>query len=190
MTSPNTGLRRHALVVLAVGAAIGASACSAGQISQTANQVPAVDGGHGSVGELHVNDLQVVIPEDGSDPRVGFAASFTGYGFGDPVALETVEINGVPVQFEPVEPLERGCTIIFDANETPEPAAVADELCLQQTTGTLPASDDLHLGTSVPATVSFSNGDRIETDAGIVGELLESDAYERPAEYAGVSEEN
>ena len=61
MTSPNTGLRRTALVVLAVGAALGASACSAGQVSQTANKVAAVDGGRGSAGDLHVNDLQVVV---------------------------------------------------------------------------------------------------------------------------------
>ena len=60
MTSPNTGLRRTALVVLAVGAALGASACSAGQVSQTAYQVAAVDGGSGSAGDLAVNDFQVV----------------------------------------------------------------------------------------------------------------------------------
>ena len=100
MTSPNTGLRRPALVVLAVGAAIGASACSSGQVTQTASQVAAVDGGYGSAGELHVNDLQVVIPEDGSDPRVGFGASFTGYGFDESIALDRVEINGVEVQFD------------------------------------------------------------------------------------------
>lgn len=190
MTSPNTGLRRTALVVLAVGAAIGASACSSGQVTQTASQVAAVDGGYGSAGELHVNDLQVVIPEDGSDPRVGFGASFTGYGFDESIALDRVEINGVEVQFDGLEPLERGCTIIFDATENPEPASVDDELCIQQTTGTLPSSDDLHLGVSVPATVSFSNGDRIETEAAVVGELVEAGEYTRPTEYAGESEEH
>ena len=124
MTSPNTGLRRTALVVLAVGAALGASACSAGQVSQTANQVAAVDGGRGEAGDLAVNDLQVVVPQNGGEARVGFVASFSGYGLGESVSLDSVEIDGTPVQLGETQPLERGCSIVVDARENAEPVPV------------------------------------------------------------------
>ena len=93
MTSPNTGLRRTALVVLAVGAALGVSACGGGQISQTANQVAAVDGGYGTVGDVHVNDFRVELPENGGEAKVGFAVAFTGSGFGEPISIERVEVD-------------------------------------------------------------------------------------------------
>lgn len=190
MTSPNTGLRRTALVVLAVGAALGASACSAGQVSQTANQVASVDGGRGSAGDLHVHDLQVAVPENGGEARVGFVASFTGYSLGDAVSLERVEIDGEEVQLGGTQPLERGCSIVVDARENAEPAPAQEGVCVEMTTATLPSADDLSIGTSVPATVAFSNGDQIETDAAVVGEILEAGEYDRPAEYVGESEEH
>ncbi|UVE94541.1 hypothetical protein [Dietzia sp. B32] len=190
MTSPNTGLRRTALVVLAVGAALGASACSAGQVSQTANQVAAVDGGRGSAGDLHVNDLQVVVPENGGEARVGFVASYTGYGLGDPVSIDRVEIDGTQVQLGETQPLARGCTVVVDPRENARPAPVQEGVCIEQATATLPSADDLDIGVSVPATVAFSNGDRIETEAAVVGEILEAGEYDRPAEYVGESEEH
>lgn len=190
MTSPNTGLRRTALVVLAVGAALGASACGAGQVSQTANQVAAVDGGRGSSGELHVNDLQVVLPENGGEARVGFVASFTGYGLGDTISLERVEIDGTEVQLGGTEPMERGCSVVVDPREDAEPAPAQEGVCVERTTATLPSADDLTIGSPVPATVTFSNGDQIETDAAVVGEILEAGEYDRPAEYVGESEEH
>ena len=114
MTSPNTGLRRTALVVLAVGTAVGMSACGAGQISQTAGQVAAVDGGQGSAGELYVNDLVVVLPETG-EARLGFVASFTGTGMGESISLDRLEIDGIEAQIGESQPLERGCSLIVSA---------------------------------------------------------------------------
>lgn len=189
VTSPNTGLRRTALVVLAVGAALGASACSAGQVSQTANQVAAVDGGNGSAGDLYVNDLVVAVPDEG-ETRVGFTASFSGYGLGEEVALDRVEINGTEVQLGEAQPLERGCSLVFlpGENATPEPSP--EGVCVEQTTATLPGADDLKIGTSVPATVSFSNGAQIETQAAVIAPVLEAGEYTRPAEYVGESEEH
>lgn len=188
MTSPNTGLRRTALVVLAVGAALGASACSSGQTSQTAEQVAAVDGGRGSAGELTVNDLQVILDEEGSEARVGFAASFTGYGFDESVSLDSVEIDGVPVQLGQTQPMDRGCTIVFDAREGAEPGQAEGDICLENAIATLPASEDLKIGTSVPATLSFSNGDQIDTDAAVMGSIVEAGDFTRPAEAAGATE--
>lgn len=169
MTSPNTGLRRTALAVLAVSAALGASACSAGQVSQTASQVAAVSGGQGSAGDLVVNNLQVIQPESGEgEATVGFVASFDGTGTGESVSLERVEINGEEVQLGEAPPLERGCSIVFSADQSTPPPPVPQGVCVEHTTATLPTSDGLHIGTSVPATVSYSNGVQIEMLAGIV----------------------
>lgn len=188
MTSPNTGLRRTALVVLAVGTALGVTACGAGQVSQTANQVAAVDGGRGTAGDLTVNDLQVIIPDDGGQARVGFVAAFTGYGLDDTVSVDSVEINGVKAQLGPSEPMARGCSVVFDATADAEPVPAKDDICIEHTTATLAASKDLHLGTSVPATISFSNGDQIETDAAVMPEILEIAEYTRPSETPAASE--
>lgn len=189
MTSPNTGLRRTALVVLAVGAALGASACSAGQISQTANQVAAVDGGRGSAGDLTVNDLQVLLPEDGAgEVRVGFVVSYTGYGFEDPIGIDSVEIDGTPVQLGATEPMERGCSIVFDATESAAQMPNDADICLEHADATLPDQGDLKIGTSVPATLSFSDGTRIETDAAIMATPVEVGEYVRPAETPASTE--
>ncbi|WP_291086025.1 hypothetical protein [Dietzia sp. UBA5065] len=181
MTSPNTGLRRTALVVLAVGAALGASACSAGQVSQTAGQVAAVDGGRGTAGDLTVNDLVVVVPESG-EARLGFAASFTGSGLGDSVSLDRVEIGGVEARVGQSEPLQRGCSLIVSAAADATPVPRTDDICVERTTATLPAGDDLNVGNSLPATLTFSNGDRIEARAGVIAEVPASDEYTRPVE--------
>lgn len=181
MTSPNTGLRRTALVVLAVGTAVGLSACGAGQISQTAGQVAAVDGGQGSAGELYVNDLVVVLPEMG-EARLGFVASFTGTGMGESISLDRVEIDGIEAQIGETQPLGRGCSVIVSAAEDAEPVPAGDDLCVERTTATLPDADDLEIGTSVPATVSFSNGDQIEMPAAVIAEVPASDEYTRPVE--------
>ena len=188
MTSPNTGLRRTELVVLAVGAALGASACGSGQVSQTANQVAAVDGGRGSAGDLSVNDFQVLIPQDGGEARVGFAASYTGYGMEDPIGIESAEVDGMPVQLGDTRPMERGCSIVFDASPDAAPMPPAADVCLEHATAMLPGGEELHIGTSVPATVSFSNGERIELDAAVMAEHLEIGEYTRPAETAAPSE--
>ncbi|EYT62383.1 hypothetical protein H483_0110955 [Dietzia sp. UCD-THP] len=181
MTSPNTGLRRTALVVLAVGTAVGLSACGAGQVSQTANQVAAVDGGQGSAGELHVNDLVVVLPEEG-EARLGFAASFTGTGMGESISLDRIEIDGTQADLGETQPLERGCSLIVSPAADVEPVPPRDDLCVERSTATLPDSDDLRIGTSVPATVSFSNGDQIEMAAAVIAEVPPSDEYTRPVE--------
>ena len=188
MTSPNTGLRRTALVALALGAALGASACSAGQVSQTAYQVAAVDGGHGSAGDLEVNDLVVVLPEaDAAEARVGFVASYTGSGFGEPISLDTVRIDGVEVQVGQSQPLARGCSLVVSSAEGATPAPAQEGICVEQTTATLPAGD-LSVGTSVPATLTFSNGDTVEASAGVIAEVPAGGEYTRPSETATPSE--
>ncbi|MFT4044106.1 MAG: hypothetical protein QM673_13185 [Gordonia sp. (in: high G+C Gram-positive bacteria)] len=53
-----------ASVIAAVGIAVafGATGCGAGQISQTANQLPAVNGNGANLGSLELRDVQIVYP--------------------------------------------------------------------------------------------------------------------------------
>lgn len=188
MTSPNTGLRRGALAALAVGAAIGMSACSAGQISQTASQVAAVDGGQGSAGDIYVNDLLVALPESGEgEAKVGFVASYTDSGKSDSVSIDQLEIDGTEVQLGESKPIGRGCSLVFSAAEDSAQAPLPKDVCIENSTATMPVGD-LSLGTSVPATVSFSNGDKIETNAGVIAEITVAGEYDRPSASATPSE--
>lgn len=188
VTSPNTGLRRTALVVLAVGAALGASACGAGQTSQTANQMAAVDGGSGQAGDIHVSDFQIVLPEGGEgEAKVGFVVSYTGSGFGEPVSLDRVEVDGQQVQVEAGKPLERGCSLVVSVQENAQPVG-GDTVCIEQSKATLSGADELKLSQSVPATLSFSNGDEVELRAGVVAETPGPGEYTRPSETAAPSE--
>lgn len=188
MTSPNTGLRRTALVVLAVGAALGASACSAGQITQTTTQVAAVDGGQGSAGDLHVNDLVVALPESGQgEARLGLVASYTGYGLSPSVTIESIRIGDVQAQINEPRPLDRGCSLVFSVRAEVDPNPAGDGVCIGQATATIPAGD-FSAGTSLPATINFSNGDQIDMQAGVITAVPEAGQYTRPAEYAGQSE--
>lgn len=188
VTSPNTGLRRSALVVLAVGAALGVSACGGGQISQTANQVAAVDGGYGTVGDVHVNDFRVELPENGGEAKVGFAVAFTGSGFGEPISIERVEVDGQQVQIEGDEPLERGCTFVASLEDEAPEVPEDESFCVTHGSATLPSADDLVVSNSVPATLTFSNGDELEIPVGVVAETPEPGEYTRPAETAAPAE--
>jgi copper(I)-binding protein len=49
-------------VVLGIGAAVLASGCSAGQITQTDTQVPSVNGSMGTVKQIAVRDVQLAFP--------------------------------------------------------------------------------------------------------------------------------
>ncbi|MGV9819397.1 hypothetical protein [Nocardia xishanensis] len=61
--------RKPRLVVtvaaLAAGAALTLSGCGAGQVSQTANQAPAVNGNHAEVEEISLRNVHIVYPSEG-----------------------------------------------------------------------------------------------------------------------------
>ncbi|MFD1815760.1 hypothetical protein [Rhodococcus gannanensis] len=64
MTALNASTRRVATAVaLAAAAAISLSACSAGQITQTATQVAAVNGNYANQGDISLRNVHVVYPD-------------------------------------------------------------------------------------------------------------------------------
>lgn len=55
------------VAALAAGAAIALTGCSAGQISQTADQVAAINGNHADIGKVALRNVHIVFPAHGSE---------------------------------------------------------------------------------------------------------------------------
>ncbi|WP_227998168.1 hypothetical protein [Nocardia australiensis] len=70
------GPRRRMVTVaaLAAGAALVLSGCSAGQVSQTADQVAAVNGNHADVNTISLRNLHIVFPGEGYTNTKGGSA--------------------------------------------------------------------------------------------------------------------
>jgi copper(I)-binding protein len=58
-------------VAIGVSALLGVVGCSAGQVAQTAEMEPAVNGNMGQVGNLLLRDVMVAFPENGESYKVG-----------------------------------------------------------------------------------------------------------------------
>jgi copper(I)-binding protein len=75
------GLRTSGLVVCALAAMVAVSGCSAGQVSQTATQAPAVNGVNATAGEISLLNIHLRAPQasdyvrPGSDVELLFVAS-------------------------------------------------------------------------------------------------------------------
>ncbi|WP_040730319.1 hypothetical protein [Nocardia tenerifensis] len=68
MTALKKARRRMVPVAaLAAGAAIALTGCSSGQISQTADQVAAINGNHADVGKIALRNVHIVFPAQGSE---------------------------------------------------------------------------------------------------------------------------
>ncbi|RJO71229.1 hypothetical protein D5S18_25300 [Nocardia panacis] len=57
------------VAALAAGAALALSGCGAGQVSQTANQVPAINGNHAEIGRIALRNVHIVYPGAGAGPE-------------------------------------------------------------------------------------------------------------------------
>ncbi|WP_024800894.1 hypothetical protein [Nocardia sp. BMG51109] len=62
-TASKTPRRAAVVVALAAGAALALSGCSAGQMSQTASQVAAVNGNSADVGRVALRDVRILLPQ-------------------------------------------------------------------------------------------------------------------------------
>lgn len=78
-----------AMATVAAAVVLGTSGCGAGQVSQTANMLPGVNGAFGNLGEVQLRDVQVVYPPQDADKA--FAA-------GGPYQLSFVISNGSDIE--------------------------------------------------------------------------------------------
>ncbi|WP_433627303.1 hypothetical protein [Nocardia sp. CA-120079] len=119
----STGARRRmvSVAVLAAGAALVLSGCSAGQISQTATQVAAVNGNHADIDRISLRNVHIVFPATGTD--------YTNTKGGKAIIALSVVNNGETVTDE----LTSITTDLGTVKITPPAGASAFRIAPQQT---------------------------------------------------------
>lgn len=180
MTALDKSTRRVATAVaLAAGGALALSGCGAGQISQTATQVAAVNGTPADVGSVELRNVHIVHPTDpqysleaGGDAVLAFTA--VNESETDPVTL-----TGISTEFAGSVSIgdEAGGTTIaprssLSAGTSTEDAAGASE-AESQTESKTDAPSDLVLvvledlnegvrpGLTIPITFTFENAGEV-----------------------------
>lgn len=103
-------LRRSALVTVSAASAVALAACGAGQISQTANQHPAVDGsmnaGKTAAGEtsgdanvalgfVNIRDAHILVDPEGGTAALKFSASNQQRATDSAYTLNSVSVEGL-----------------------------------------------------------------------------------------------
>jgi hypothetical protein len=69
-------VKATAVAAFGIALALGTTACGAGQISQTANMEPAVNGNLATLGSLQLRDVQIMYPTEKSDEVFGNGGPF------------------------------------------------------------------------------------------------------------------
>ncbi|WP_333618947.1 hypothetical protein [Dietzia sp.] len=209
MTSPTSGFRRSLSVAGIAVAAVALTACGAGQHSQTASKVAAVDGGSGKSQNVVVNDFYITVPVDEQGQRqegpgqVNFIASFSGTGIGAPegAALESVTIDGKQATIEGQDPrIPRDCSLVVNTEQADNPdlnngslsPGKADDktACITYAKVVLPDAAELNVGQSVEGEIKFSGENPISTRVSVNGPREASGEYTRSVETNAPSEEH
>ena len=153
---------RSALIIAVLGAAsLGLTACGAGQISQTADQVAAVDGasGHTEDAAVQVRDVTILV-NDSSQASLKFTATNDEKKAGETVTLQSVKVENTPVNVAADKNIGSGCSLIINTprqNEV-QPSAARNTMCAEYGIATIDDPGAVP-GQQRTVTFSFSNGD-------------------------------
>lgn len=176
-TLKNTAVR-SALALVAAGSLLAATACSAGQVTQTADQVAAVNGVATDVSHLILNDAAIVVDPD-NKLAVKVTISNTE-NEGRQVTLQSITVNGQQATLGGESSVQAGANLVLDY-----PAAVdaleqqGSTLTNTYGTATIDNGAGLSIGNSATVTVTFDNGESVEVSAPVVGYTPEAGAYYR-----------
>lgn len=180
MKSLKSAARRGSIIAAAGVSALALSACSAGQVTQTADQVAAVDGNFAASTDpaVSVRDVTVLLNDVTGEAALKFGVSNEDYS-GEPVTLESVTVDGQDVEMDAVDPIGQDCVLIADAADNLEAMPQADEdiACIQYTETSLENEDFPYAG-NVPVVFSFDFGD-IELDATVAAHTLPAGEADR-----------
>lgn len=132
-----------AVAAIGIAVALGTTGCGAGQISQTANQLPAVNGANVNYDELELRDVQILYPENDAS---------TVFGDGGPFELAFVIANSDPLVYYRLTGItaEEGQVTFIEGAE-------ADDRII-------PPNGALRGGTPVGANPEFENRLSVELD--------------------------
>ncbi|RVW06808.1 copper chaperone PCu(A)C [Rhodococcus spongiicola] len=174
-------------VALAAGATLVLSACGAGQISQTATQVAAVNGNKADVNDIAMRNVHVVYPnseeyslEPGGDVQLAFTAiNLSEHQTDELTSIATDFAGSVTIddldgtlEIRPQQALGAGNPDVTVPEEAPETLSLID-VTLEDIT------EDVRPGLTFPVVFTFENaGDvvvQVPVDAGPTTERHESE---------------
>ncbi|MEV5652693.1 hypothetical protein AB0L57_30965 [Nocardia sp. NPDC052254] len=172
-----TKVSRRALAVaaLATGAALALSGCGAGQISQTAHQVAAVNGNAATIGNMALRDVRILLPQSeeytnakGGKAVIAFSVINQGSARADELVSVTSDLGQVKITPEKPQ-LAPGQTVVAAG-----PAATA---------GSAPTSSAAP--TSAPEHGATAN----EEGAGTADQPADPDAHPILVEVTGLTKD-
>ncbi|WP_408932988.1 hypothetical protein [Corynebacterium marquesiae] len=178
--SLKSAARRGAIISVTAVSALALASCSAGQITQTADKVAAVDGASASTDDnkVAVRDVTILVEPDGS-AALKFSAVNQGYDT-DVISLESVKVDGQRVEMDKAQPLHRDQSIIADSQKNLDATTQQDSENVQYIATSL-KNDDFGYAGDRPVTFEFSNGS-IDVDATIAATQMQSGEFDRDVE--------
>lgn len=178
MKSLKSAARRSGIISAAALSALALASCSAGQITQTSEQVAAVDGSWADTadGAVAVRNVTVMVDDEG-EAALRFTAinqdpSMTEH------TLESVEVDGAEVEIDDLPPLGRECVLVADSQAGLDNTVQSDDTGCIEYTATSLDNDDFAIGGNVMVTFTFSNGE-IELRSPVSPEILQTGEYSR-----------
>lgn len=183
MKSLKSAARRGVIVSVTAASALALASCSAGHVTQTADQVAAVDGSEASTedGLIAVRDVTILVEPDNQHASLKFTAVNQGYE--DQAAeLESVTVDGQEVQLQPasLKPINRDQRLVGDSKENLDNMPQAESEDIQYVATTM-QDDDFGYAGHRTVVFQFSNGD-IEVNATIAASQKEAGEYNRDVE--------
>ncbi|MDY5785761.1 MULTISPECIES: hypothetical protein [unclassified Corynebacterium] len=163
---------KPAAVSAVAASALLLAGCSAGQITQTADQVAAVDGAAAATNdnEILVQDVTVILGDAGQA-----ALKFTAINQNihrQPHSLESVTVDGVPVQLSGATQFDASCNLVGDSATALESIPQAESDCISYVATSLPNNDFAFAG-NLPVEFTFDAG-TIDVTATVSAPRLQS----------------
>lgn len=156
--SQKSKVARGILTLAAAGAALTLTACSAGQITQTSNQVAAVNGVEAEVGNIALRDVSIVI-----DDKNALAVKFTAGNVeerGENITLNSITVDGKAVSLSGSKDVLAGGSLIGDSADAIKNYQVesAKTAHLTYTATSLSGVSDVFIGGQKEVEFTFSTG--------------------------------
>lgn len=187
MKSLKSAARRGAMISVAAASALALTSCSAGQITQTSDQVAAVDGSEvdNANGTIALRDVTISLTEQGQ-AGVKFTAINQDNSNKEHV-LKSITVDGTKATIDGDTKLASDCSIVggikAEISQLTEPKAG----CITHVITSV-ENKGLAVGGSKNVVFSFDSGD-IALDATIAAPVLESGQHDRQigGEHASLS---
>lgn len=171
--------RPGAVAVTAVAAALTLGACSAGQVSQTAHQVAAVNGASADTdnGKVGVRDVTVVVSDDDPMADLKFTAINNDTDM-KTYTLKSVTVDGQKVTLGDSPELARNCLLVADTLMQEDNLQVPENSCMYYTTANL-KNTGFPVGGSVPVQFDFGDGTTVAVTAAVAEPVLKAGKVDR-----------